>query len=84
MVNSSKHAEAKIAGQSLARLNIDIKLQNRAVESLMARINNPRTRSREQIADGIREFEFTNAFVLTEPVSKSALAGVAGRGGERQ
>ena len=78
MANSSRYAEAKKAARSPAGLNIDIKLRNRAVGSLILRFNKPRTHSREQIADGIREIEFTNPLLRPEPVC------VAERGGERR
>ena len=84
MANSSEYAEAKIAGQSPTRLNTAMKLRNRAAESLIPRINKPPMHSREQVADGIREIEFTNPLLVRESVSKSARVVVAERRGERQ
>lgn len=84
MANSSEYAEAKIAGQSPARLNTAIKLRNRAAESLIPRIDKPRMHSWEHVANGICEIEFTNPLLVREPVSKSARVVVAERRGERQ
>jgi hypothetical protein len=80
MARSSKVAEAKIAEQSNTQLNIDIKIPKRALESPIPRVNNPRTPSLEQIADGIREIGFTSPLPGPDAVTKFDPAG----GGERQ
>ena len=85
MANSSKYAEVtEIADQSPARLNISTKPRNRSTECVIPRINNPGTHSQEQIADGVREIDFTKPLLGPEPIRKSVLPGVAERGGERQ
>jgi len=69
MARSSKVAEANTAEQSAARLNIDIQIEHWPVERLIPRVNNPRTHSREQIAQiaaSIKEFGWTNPILVDE------------------
>jgi hypothetical protein len=51
---------------------------------LIPRVGNLRTHSRAPVAAGIRGIEFTSALQGPAPLSKSPLAGVVERRGERQ
>ncbi|MGA2716847.1 MAG: DNA methyltransferase [Bryobacteraceae bacterium] len=67
MAHSSKVAGGKITSHSPALLNIDIQVEKWPIERLIPRVNNPRTHSREQVANiaaSIREFGFTNPILV--------------------
>src|SRR5580704_16827197 len=67
MAHSSKIAGGNKGGHSPAQVNIDIQIELWPIERLIPRANNPRTHSREQIANiaaSIGEFGFTNAILV--------------------
>jgi ParB-like chromosome segregation protein Spo0J len=53
----------------LESMNIDIQIEHWPIERLIPRVNNPRTHSREQVAQiaaSIREFDWTNPILVDE------------------
>jgi DNA modification methylase len=69
MARPPKVAEAKISNHSPAQLNVDIQIERWTIERLIPRVNNPRTHSREQVAQiaaSIREFGWTNPVLVDE------------------
>jgi hypothetical protein len=67
MARSSKVAEGKITNHSPTRLNIDIHIELWPIERLIPRDKNPRTHSREQVAQiaaSIQKFGWTNPVLV--------------------
>jgi hypothetical protein len=65
MARPSKVAEGNTADKSVAPVSIDIQIERWPIGRLIPRVNNPRTHSREQIANIAASIE---AFGWTNPV----------------
>jgi DNA modification methylase len=67
MARSSKVAEGTNSKHSPVEVNIDIHIERWPIERLIPRVNNPRTHTREQVANiaaSIREFGWTNPVLV--------------------
>jgi len=67
MARSPRVAKANTTAGSTARPNIDIQIERWPIERLIPRANNPRTHSREQVAQiaaSIQEFGWTNPVLV--------------------